>query len=212
MALDSSRTPRRGRKPKDPQVILDGLEALLAERAFYELNVEDILSAADVSRGTFYTYFATKQAAAATLFDQVLGEIAGTMSAFVERSDETPVMNALRTGIDDSTEVWFRHRRILHTIVDNAHAVPEFAEPVNRIKRQFAEAIAAEIERQRAGGLAPPGPGDTLELSTALVECTLHLLHCSSLDDARLPGPPRIGDIIMTLWCGTVYRTLPPAT
>jgi AcrR family transcriptional regulator len=208
MALESAPAGRkRGRKPKDPQVILDALERLLAERPFHALSVEDILVASDCSRATFYAHFSTKVAVATALFDQVLDEIASSMSAFVQREDDMPTLVALRKGIDDSTEVWFRHKALLQTFVQNAHAVPEFAEPVARIKSLSTDAIAAEIERERQVGLAPPGH-DAHELSAALVECTLQLLHSSSLDN--LPAPPVINQLIMAMWCGTVYHVAPP--
>jgi AcrR family transcriptional regulator len=200
---------KRGRKPKDPQLILDALERLLSERAVHELHVEDILGAAGVSRATFYAHFATKFAAATALFDQVLDEIEGTMAAYVERPDGAPPLDALRKGIEDSTEVWFRHRGILQTIVQNAHAVPEFAEPMQRIRQQVTRAVAAEIERERAAGLAPGGH-DAGEISAALVDCTIHLLHLATEDRAATPESSNVAHIIATLWYGTVYRVASP--
>jgi len=213
MAVDHVDTPgqKRGRKPKDPQVIIDAFEVLLAQTPLHELSVEDILVAANVSRATFYAYFPTKFALATALFDQVFDEISGTMSAYVERQDDAPVLDALGTGIDDSTQVWFRHRHILQTIVQNAHVVPDFAEPMHRIRQRVTDAVAAEIERERAVGLAPPGH-DATELSAALVECTIQLLHTATIDHPSATADDSgIAQIIMTLWCGTVYRVLPPA-
>lgn len=194
---------KRGRKPKDPQVVLDAVELLLVDRSLHELSVEEILVAADVSRATFYARFPTKFAVARALLDQVLGEISRTMAAYVERPDDASVIDALRKGVDDSTEVWFRHRDLLRTIVENAHAVREFAEPLTEIKRRFSESIAGEIERERAIGLAPLGH-DAGELSTALVECTIQLLYSAAVDEAT------VGQLILELWCGTVYRVPAP--
>src|SRR4051812_36185904 len=175
---------RRGRKPKDPQVILDALEELLAERTLHELNIEDILGRAGVARATFYLHFDTKYSAAAALFDQVLDELTGSMAAFVERPEGTPVMDAMRKAVDDSTAVWFRHRVIFETVVQNAHIVPEFGETLAQIKREHTAAPAREIERGRSAGLAPPGP-DALPLCAALVECTLHLVYVSGQGETK---------------------------
>ena len=195
-----------GRRPKDPKVVLDALEALLTDVPLHELNVENILDAANISRATFYLHFATKYAAASALFERVVGEIAGAMSAFVDRPDSTPVLEALRTGIDDSTAAWFQHRTILETAVQNAHVVPEFDRNLRDMKAAFADMIAVEINRERAAGLAPAGR-DAVPLSAALVECTLHLLYTSGLSDTdSIPGPDGIGDVIYDIWCGTVYR------
>jgi AcrR family transcriptional regulator len=201
----TSARARRGRKPKDPQVILDALEELLAERDLHELNIEDILGRAGVARATFYLHFDTKYAAAAALFDQVVDELTGSMAAFVERPEGTPVTDAMRQGVDASTAVWFRHRVIFGTVIQNAHIVPEFGQTLARIKREYTNAVAIEIERERDAGLAPPGP-DALPLCAALVECTLHLLYASGRGETKhLRGRKRIGDIIMTLWSSTFY-------
>lgn len=188
-------------------MILDALESLLAVRPLHELNVEDVLAAADVSRATFYLHFATKFDAVAALFDRVRDEIAGTMAAFVSRAETVPVLDALRSGIDDSTRAWYRHRAILTTVLQNEHLVPDFARTIARMKSKYTAAITAEIQRQRAGGLAPAGP-DARQLSAALVECTVQLLYRSGLEESdELPGPATIGDAIYAVWCGTVYYT-----
>jgi hypothetical protein len=72
-------------------------------------------------------------------------------------------------------------------------------------------AVTAEIERERAAGLAPPGH-DAGELSAALVDCTIHLLHVAITENpAATPEESNVADIITTLWCGTVYRVAPPS-
>jgi AcrR family transcriptional regulator len=202
---------KRGRKPKDPQLILDALEALLTGRPLHELHVEDILERAGVARATFYSHFATKHAAAAALFDRALEDIATSTAAFVHMPEGRPPMEALREGIDDGTAVWFRHRVILQTVIQNAHVVPEFGQTLARIKRQYADTIAGQLERQRAAGLAPPG-ADARKLTAALVECTIHLLYTASLGDTKgIPGRRGIADVIMAIWSGTLYRVEPPA-
>lgn len=190
--------------------MLDALGRLLDQTPLHELSVEDILVEADTSRATFYAHFATKFAVATALFDQVFDEISTTMSPFVDRPDGAPVLDALRMSIDDCTTVWFRHRSILQTIVQNADSVPQFAEPLSQIKRATARAIAAEIERERRAGLAPAGH-DAGELSAALVECTVQLMHRASFDEpAPVPSPSTVAQILMTIFCGTIYRIPPP--
>jgi len=53
---------RRGSSPDLRETILAATSLLLADRSFGDLAVSDILSAAGVSRGTFYFYFDSKQA------------------------------------------------------------------------------------------------------------------------------------------------------
>jgi len=208
--MNTAAPKKRGRRPKDPRLVLDALGTLLADRPLHEIGIEDILESAGVSRATFYVHFATKYAAVEALFNQVLAEISTTMGTFVSQSAEAPALEALRIGIDDSTAVWFRHRVILETVVQNAHVVPEFATILNKMKSDFARTIAREVERERAAGKAPPGP-PARQLCAALVECTLALLYSAGLDQSKdLPGPGAIANSIYALWCGTVYYIPPP--
>lgn len=200
----------RGRKPKDPQEVLDALELLLREKPLHELGIEEILTAAGVSRATFYLHYPTKHAAAIALFNRVLGEITASMATFVARDEGTAVIEALREGVHNSTATWFQHRVILETVVQNAHVVPEFAATLRAMKSEFSRAIAREIERERRAGLAPPGLPEK-PLCAALVECTLHLLYSAGVGDTKdLPAPRSIEHSIFALWCGTVYHIAPP--
>jgi TetR/AcrR family transcriptional regulator, ethionamide resistance regulator len=201
---------KTGRKPTDPQVIIDALERLLASAPLRDIKVEEILHEADVSRATFYAHFPTKFAAAAALFAQVTDEVTRATSAYFQQAeDETPV-EALLRGVADSVAVWSRHRDILVTVMENEHAIPQLSEQLAAIKRQFSRAIGQEITQQRRTGAAPKGLGDH-ELSAALVECTFQLVYRSSID----PDPDRRLDqrtisLITALWSGTVYHLPPP--
>ena len=53
---------RERRKLATRQTLLDATQALLAKRSFDALSVDEIVERADVARGTFYNYFADKDA------------------------------------------------------------------------------------------------------------------------------------------------------
>ena len=53
---------RERRKLATRQTLLDATQALLAKRSFDALSVDEIVQRADVARGTFYNYFADKDA------------------------------------------------------------------------------------------------------------------------------------------------------
>jgi len=201
---------RRGRRPTDPQVILDALEALLRERPLHEISVEDILAQAGVARATFYALFPTKYAVARALLDQALEEVDRATATFVERPASADVQESLRLGFEDGVRVWMEHREILESIVANAPVVEEFEAPVREIRERFATAVAAELERQRAAGLAPPGH-DATELSSALIESTLQILYRAGREDSRLPAGDGLVDLLMTIWSGSLYFRPPPA-
>ena len=53
---------RERRKLATRQTLLDATQSLLAKRSFDALSVDEIVARADVARGTFYNYFADKDA------------------------------------------------------------------------------------------------------------------------------------------------------
>src|SRR5208283_4759937 len=73
---------RERRKLATRQTLLDATQALLARRSLDALSVDEIVERADVARGTFYNYFADKNALERELASQVRvsveGEIART--------------------------------------------------------------------------------------------------------------------------------------
>jgi AcrR family transcriptional regulator len=62
---------RERRKLATRQTLLDATQGLLAKRSFDALSVDEIVERADVARGTFYNYFADKDALERELASQV---------------------------------------------------------------------------------------------------------------------------------------------
>ena len=62
---------RERRKLATRQTLLDATQSLLAKRSFDALSVDEIVARADVARGTFYNYFADKDALERELASQV---------------------------------------------------------------------------------------------------------------------------------------------
>jgi AcrR family transcriptional regulator len=62
---------RERRKLATRQALLDATQALLAKRSLDALSIDEIVERADVARGTFYNYFADKDALERELASQV---------------------------------------------------------------------------------------------------------------------------------------------
>jgi AcrR family transcriptional regulator len=78
-----------------PQDVLSVSSALFAERGYYDIGMEEIAAAADVSRATLYRYFSTKDKILAELTRRAVGEIE-------EHAAALPAMAA------DSLTEWMR--------------------------------------------------------------------------------------------------------
>jgi EthR-like transcriptional regulator len=71
---------------------------------------------------------------------------------------------------------------------------------------RIRDGIAAEIDRERAAGLAPPGP-DSRQLVATLLWATANCLYIAGLDDIEdLPSETEISESIVALWLRTLYE------
>ncbi|MEV5493273.1 TetR/AcrR family transcriptional regulator [Streptomyces bobili] len=72
---------RRKRVAKPPEErrrdIMDAAEALFARKGIADTKIEEITALAEVSKGTFYLYFKTKDEAAAALWERYMDNFAG---------------------------------------------------------------------------------------------------------------------------------------
>lgn len=161
-------TPRRrGARTKGDErehQILAVTRSLLAHRPMGEITIDEIASAAGISRTSFYFYFPSKQAVLTTLMEQVWDEFSRTHDWF----DTTgPDPAGLRRQLEAVAEIWEANGPILAC---GTQAGPDFGyaplhEFIDRARRRFVDRLAAKIERDRRAGLAPDGP-PAAELAT----------------------------------------------
>lgn len=83
---------------------------LFLERGYEATTVQDVCTAAGISRSTFFRYFASKE-------DALLGEVA-------DAGDE--LLDALRSRPDEETP-WIALRRALEPLIEHHNAEPERA-------------------------------------------------------------------------------------
>ena len=187
------------------RAIFEATERLLIEVPLHELSVAQIISAAGVSRATFYFYFSSKFAVVTGLLERVMDEIFASVQPFVGRPGGQPPEAALRQALQESTKVWAAHRHALGAVMEHWHAVPELRELWLAVVERFTAAVAAEIERERKQGVAPPGP-DSRHVAACLIWGTERCLYVAGLGvDASIPREEDLVEPLMTLWLGVLY-------
>ena len=185
--------------------IFEATERLLTSVPLHELSVAQIISSAGVSRATFYFYFSSKFAVVTGLLAQVMDEIFSAVQPFVGRTENQEPEAALRLSLQESTRVWAAHRPALGAVMEHWHAVPELSELWLGVVQRFSTAVAAEIDRERKAGIAPPGP-DSKQVAAALIWGTERCLYVAGLGvDENLPREEDVVDPLMTLWLGGLY-------
>jgi TetR/AcrR family transcriptional regulator, ethionamide resistance regulator len=206
---------RRVREPDRPRrhdgtsavelTIFEATETLLSERSLHDLSVAQIIAEAGVSRATFYFYFGSKFAVAASLLARVIGEIFGFVQPYVNKAPEDDPREALARSLQAAIDGWQRHRPILRAAHEHWSTNDEIGRPWLAGIELFTEAIAAQIDRDRAGAIAPAGPGSR-ELAAALLWGTLHILYAAGLNvDADLAGEQTALGPLVTIWTRSIY-------
>jgi AcrR family transcriptional regulator len=194
---------RKTRSGPAGREILDATERLLAHETFAELSVERICDEAGTTRATFYHYFGSKHDALAALANELWEGVFATIAPYTQGPDAPE--RTIRSTFQQAWQIWIDHAPVFRALAENWTDDPELAGQWASIIDRFTAAIAAEIDRERATGAAPPGP-DSRELAAVLLWSTAHCLHISGVGASKhMPEQRDLFNTMMTVWLRSVY-------
>jgi TetR/AcrR family transcriptional regulator, ethionamide resistance regulator len=185
--------------------VLAALEEILEETPLHKVSVAQILAAAGVSRGGFYSYFESKYEAAGALLADVMEEIHDQWRPFVDSTAGADPREALDAVLRASVALWGTHGAIARTTHQYWASVPELGHQWLAAVERFTTEVAAAIDRARAAGTVPPGD-DSRTIAAAGLWATEQLTFVvnsrSSVDLPDVRGGARAA---MNLWTGLLY-------
>ncbi len=123
--------------------MLDAGTSVFADRGYYAARVDDIVKAADVSHGTFYRYFSSKQ----DLFGAVAEGVATDMVALarelpsLDRDDEP----AFRAWLEQFHRLYERHGRFLRTWTEAEVIDSEIGRTARDLVTEFSRHLATRV-------------------------------------------------------------------
>jgi TetR/AcrR family transcriptional regulator, ethionamide resistance regulator len=198
----SRRTPPSGRDDRDiRKVILDVTRELLSERRFDEIAVADILAAAEISRGSFYFYFESKQDVLAELVRQAVGE--GHVAARPWLGHEEGEQYAtVRHGISEGARLWREQAPVLRAIVENWRSDPKLTELWLQQMNTYTAATAARIEQDRTSG---DKTFDSPALAAALTWLGERLYYLAAAGVPPFDDEEALIDVLTHIWMATLY-------
>ncbi|WP_205695470.1 TetR/AcrR family transcriptional regulator [Conexibacter sp. SYSU D00693] len=151
--MEGTRQDRR--RARTAGAILDAARALFVERGVQRTTVDEIAEAADVSVGSVYFHFGSKEALSLALVEQAL-EVNAAYMAAAEPSD-SPLQRVLNAG--DAYLRFYLERpdmfRLVALRVAEPEASPELEEVAERIAgrvERLVGAVAADVEAAIAAG------------------------------------------------------------
>jgi AcrR family transcriptional regulator len=133
--------------------ILEATERLLQEGTLDDLSVAQILTEANVSRATFYFYFASKDDAFIALLTDVMADMVPRfeeLMADVERRRSPQ----LRQDVADWLSVDLPHRAMIRNAVEEWPRRPELREVYLARQGRLTDALARAIDEDRRAGVA----------------------------------------------------------
>ncbi len=174
-----------------------------------KLSVESICSAAGLSRTTFYHYYGSKFAPVVALVEEILDGYYESLRPFHGRDHDGAALPhgaaALRQSLASAVHLWSNHDALMAACVEHWHEVDELRNVWLELIGKITDAISAEIDRERADGLAPPGP-PSRALAASLIWSSERCLYVAfSGADRDIASVDEALECLVAMWGGAVY-------
>jgi AcrR family transcriptional regulator len=181
IGASASQKERRDTGPMTPKgrerrnEILRAARKVFEERGFLDTRVADIVAAADVAQGTFYTYFDSKEAVFAEVAQQVIDVMMDDLHAeYVSDMDPVErIRRAMARFIDA-----FRPNAVMIGLLEQAGTfTPEMRRLRLTLRESFVDRSARGIRRMQAAGIADPNADPVMlaEVLGAMVDQTCYI-------------------------------------
>ena len=199
---------RRRRTPEAAErEIVDAAEALLREKPFRELTVDDLMRRTGLSRPSFYVYFRDRHDLVLKVVEHIGGELFAMSERWYEGAGDGPTL--IREAIDGVVGVFAAHGPVLRALADAAAEDPGVEAAYAELMQRFVDATARHIEHEIAAGrILPLDPVPTAMALTWMMERYLQLRLGRTPDAPRAP----ISDALTTIWSRVLYGTAQPSS
>jgi AcrR family transcriptional regulator len=126
------------------QQVLQHAKRIFARKGYHRTNIADIISRAQIARGTFYLYFQNKRDLFEELLEQVLGQLRLRIHRLRIGPEEPEPVDQLRNNLIRVLHFLLAERELTDILLN--HATGFDRELDSRI-RDFYERVAEQIQR-----------------------------------------------------------------
>ena len=196
--------PAGGSSPDLRETILAATGRLLADHSFGDLAVSDILSAAGVSRGTFYFYFDSKQAVLGELVRRAVSQ--GHSAAEPWLANPADPVAALRTGITAGAELWQASAPVLRAIVENWRTDPRLTALWLEQMQTFTDATITQITADPRAQQNLAGQ-DIAAVASALTWLGERLYYLAATSTPPFHNQDTLVNTLLHIWTSALYKT-----
>ena len=192
---------RRRRSPEvAEQEIIDAAEALLRERPFRELTVDEVMRRTELSRPSFYVYFRDRHHLVLKVVERLSAESAAGADIWFQA--EGSGREVIREATSQVVDVFARHGAVLQALADAAADDLEVEAAYRGTLEFFIEATARHIEREvAAGNMLPCNAWETARALSIMNQRYM----ITVLGRNPTVDPEVVVDTITTIWTRTLY-------
>jgi len=185
------------------EAILAATAGLLGERNFSDLAVGDILTAAGVSRGSFYFYFDSKHDVLAELVRRAVAEGHAAATPWLAHPDDPAA--ALRAGITAGAALWQASAPILRAIVENWRTDPRLTALWLEQMQSFTDATVAQISADPRARQALADQ-DIPAVAAALTWLGERLYYLAATGTAPFDDQDTLVNTLLHMWTSALYQ------
>jgi AcrR family transcriptional regulator len=171
--------PARGRRRRrTPEVaereIVAAATALLRERPFRDLTVDEVMRRTDLSRPSFYVYFQDRHHLVLRVVEHLATELFTMSERWYKGSGEGPAL--VREAVEGIVAVFAEHGPVMRALADAATTDRDVEQAYGALVQSFVDATARHIEEEiRAGRILALDPVETAKALVWMMERYLNL-------------------------------------
>ena len=191
----AARRTSRGERTRSK--LLEAAREVMAARGFAAARIEDIVAAAGVSHGTFYTYFDNKAVALDALIDTVAAELQAVVDEPWDGADGQAAVEAV---IGRFVRVFASHADVVRVWLEVSAHDAHFADRLTQVRGGYVARVAEVLAPALQG--TRHDPVLAARALVAMVEGTV----TQGVAGSPQADPATVVRTLRSLWVGGVLR------
>ncbi len=159
------RAPQQARTRERFEQILDATEELLETRFFEDISVQDIVKAAEVSTGSFYARFKSKNDVLRELYRRYREDLSQVdEQAVAEQTSDMTLSELIHFMVERGVERMENRRGLIRTIALHMRQTPDATSDRERATAKHARDVAVKILMRKRKEICHPKPEEAARL------------------------------------------------
>jgi AcrR family transcriptional regulator len=166
-----TRLAAQERRAVTERAILTATEALLEERSFRDISVEEVMASAGLSRTAFYRYFPDLESVVTRLMGTLASELRAASRLWLFSDDPE---TQLHDAVLHFAAVYRDHGRLMHAFEEAAGAGPDLRQQWGGTLGELVDPVQGYIDSlARSGRVDVAHPVETVRALSVLTDCYL---------------------------------------